>query len=184
MLARHHALVSLAIAAGATSMAAAAPVDLPNTRATLDVDDGWSAIDRTEAMSRAGIVVAYRSGPATWLVITRAAVANTDAWRPQTRDRYVDGIASGLTVGLERSRHTTRIVDGVPTLDVEARHPDGRRVLARVLLMRTYALTAVIEVPRDGDLTRGRRTLQSFRAGPSTGNPAAASSVAPDEPAP
>ncbi|MDX2087290.1 MAG: hypothetical protein SFX73_05550 [Kofleriaceae bacterium] len=141
--------------------AAAEVVDLPNTRATVTLDTTWMPV------AAPGLVAAYKTQSGHLLAITRAQVANADAWRDKTRDAYVEQIERGLIAGSEkRVARKLHVLHGVPTLDVELRTRDGATALIRLLLFRTYALSLAIEIPRRADVKVARAALASFTPPP------------------
>jgi hypothetical protein len=154
------ALVALVVIAGT---AAADVVDLPNTRATVTVDAAWTPV------TAPGLVAAYRTADGVVAAITRAQIPNPDAWRDKTRDAYVGEVERGvLGADLRRTAHDVTKLEGVPTLTLEARRPDGATVLVRILLFRTYALSLAIEVPRGAPAAAARALLASFVPPPAT----------------
>ena len=162
MLARAHALVVLSALA---SSAHAEVVDLPNTLATIDVAPSWRPVTVAPAATARGLVAGYRTDGGLLLAITRAQVPNPDAWRAKTRDAYVDEVARGLLAAIADGKQlarATRDLGGVPALDLEVRRKDGATILVRMLLMRTYALTSLVEVPKGSDLAPARATLATF----------------------
>ena len=146
--------------------ALAEPLDLPGTRATLDLGPTWTPSNAP------GLVAAFRDRGGLTLAITRAPIPNPDAWRRQTREAYAADIERGLAAavpGYRRTRRAVRDLAGVPALELEARRADGATLVLRILLFRTYALALAIEVPQRSDLARARSAAASFTpgAGPS-----------------
>ncbi len=161
------AALAIAAALGARpGPAHATPVDLPATRATLDLPPTWTPA------SAGGLVVAFRAPGGLALAITRAQVPNPEAWRRKTRDAYAADIERGVAgsvPGYRRMRRAVREFAGVPALELEARRADGATLVIRILLFRTYALALAIEVPARGDLALARAAAAAFMpgAGPS-----------------
>ena len=167
-MSRGAGLVAALVAALASLVgpARAAPVDLPATRATLDLPPAWAPA------AGPGLVAAFRAPGGEVLAITRAQVPNPEAWRSTTRDAYAADIERGVAAavpGYRRTRRAVRELAGVPTLELEARRADGVTLVIRILLFRTYALALAIEVPARGDLALARAAASAFMpgAGPS-----------------
>ena len=159
-MARLRALVAGAIALAASS-AAADPIALPNTRATLTIESGWTALPASPRL-----VVAFKGPGGATLAVTRAQVPNPDAWRAKTREAYLDQIERGIAAsirGYRKLAKRTGDVHDVPFLDVEARREDGATIVVRMLLFRTYALGLAIEVPKGTDAAGARAIAKSFQ---------------------
>jgi hypothetical protein len=155
------ALLVLLLVSGAS----ADVVKLPNTRTTVDLPAAWKPVES------AGLVLGAKGPAAELLAITRAPVPNPDAWRAKKRDAYVDQIERGLAAKIKGYKRTSKKlaeINTVPTLDLEARRDDGARVLVRVILYRTYALSLAIEVPKRGAVDGARAIITSFTAPAST----------------
>jgi len=162
-VARLRALVTGAPVALAfcAATAAADVIDLPNTRATVTIDAAWTPV------TAPGLVAAYRTADGLVAAITRAQIPNPDAWREKKRDAYTSEVERGvLGADLKRTARKVALLDGVPTLELEARRPDGATVLVRILLFRTYALSLAIEVPRGAPAAAARALLASFAPPP------------------
>lgn len=145
------------------SIAAAEPITLPNTKATITLGPEWRAVAAT------GVVAGYRTERGLILAITRAQLPNPDAWRTKKRDAYVDQIERGLAASIAGYRRLGKRlgdVNGVPVLDVEAKRKDGATIVVRILLFRTYALSLAIEVPRKGDVAAARAVATTFTPPP------------------
>ncbi len=160
-MARLHALVVALVVgfAPGASPAMAEVVALPNTKATVTLGPEWKPI------TAPALVAAYRTESGLVLAITRARVPNPDAWRSKTRDAYVDEIERGVTAkvpGYKRVSRSFGDVNGVPTLDLEAKRTGGATIVIRVLLYRTYALSLAVEAPRKGDVAAARALTKSF----------------------
>lgn len=144
---------------GLAGPAHAEVLTLPSTKATLDLPATWKRVEAVD-------VVVGAHGPAgEVLAITRAAVPNPDAWRPKTRDAYLDQIEKGLAARVAGYRRVARKVgetNRVPTLDLEAKRADGATIVVRVLMFRTYALSLAIEVPARGAAGHARALAKTF----------------------
>jgi hypothetical protein len=155
-------LDALVVVGALVSAAAADPIALPDTRATLDLDlREWTA---TQTDPAHGLVAAYRSKTDA-LAVTRAPIPNPDAWRAKTRDAYVDELERGLAAAVPEYKRTARTVgdaNGVPVVDIEARTKYGTAMF-RFLLFRTYSLTLALE-PKD--LAHGRAIAHAFTVPP------------------
>jgi hypothetical protein len=142
-VARPHALVAFASFFAplfAWGVAHAEVIDLPDTRAELVLD-----LRTWHAVTKPGLVAGYATDRGERLAITRAQIPNPDAWRAKTRDAYIDQIESGIVAaGYKRTSKKVTTIEGVPVLDLEATHRRGRIVI-RVILFRTYALSLAIE---------------------------------------
>lgn len=136
-VARHHALVVLALLAGT---ARADVIDLPDTYASIELDTRtWHAV------TKPGLVAGYTTERGDLLAITRAQVPNIDAWRSKTRDAYIEQIEKGLSLaGYKPSSKKLTTIEGVPVLDLEGKRRRETIVL-RVILFRTYALSLAIQ---------------------------------------
>lgn len=162
---RPGALLLLATAAALAARAPAATADevkLPSTRAVLDVPRGFTPV--LGASSR-GLVAAYRGDGGVVLAVTRAQIANTDAYRKAARDAYVEQIERGVAGRVKGYRRVARRFGeqhGTPALDLEAKRDDGATIIVRVLLFWTYALALAIEVPPDKDPKVAREIAAKF----------------------
>jgi hypothetical protein len=136
-------------------------LELPRTKARVELPDAWKATPTP------GVVAVYKDGHGAVLAITRADVPNPDAWREKTRQAYADKVERGIRTAIPGYKRTVKKVvsaGGIPALDVEATRDGGATVIIRVLLFRTYALSLAIEVPAKGDLAGARAIAQSFGA--------------------
>lgn len=155
-------LLLLAIVAGRIAVAAAEPVALPGSKALFDVPKTWTPLPRpTEP-----VVAAWQRG-ASVLAVSRAAVPNTSAWIKGSRDGYAQEVERGAVTAVAGTRLLARALadlNGVPTLDLELRRPDGTQLVIRILLFRTYALAATLEVPKGEPLGEARAIVRSLTA--------------------
>ena len=136
-------------------------IELPDTKARLELPDGWEPITAVP-----GLIAAFRSGAAV-LAVTRANVPNTRAWKPASRQAYADEIERGIKASVDGYRRASKklgTANGVPVLDVEARRGNGAHLIVRVLLFRTYALALAIELPAGSELTSARQIASRFAA--------------------
>ena len=141
------------------ALALALLIAFPNTKATLELDDGWKQLERP------ALVAAYEGPAGAFLAVTRAQVPNSDAWRSKKRDAYAAEVAKGALASVKGAKETARKLgdaNGVPVLDLELRRPDGSTIVLRYLLFRTYALALAIELPKGASTTRARAIAQSF----------------------
>ena len=137
-------------------------ITLPNTKATVSVDDGW------KPAAAPSIVAAYRGPRGETLAVTRAQVPNADAWREKTRIAYIDAIERGALSAIRGAKRVSHVVgdaSGVPALDLEVKRDDGATIVLRYLLFRTYALALAIEVPKGVDPKPARTIAESFTVG-------------------
>lgn len=149
----------------AASAAHAEVIKLPNTRTTIDLPAAWKPVENE------ALVLGAKGPSAELLAVTRASVPNPDAWRSKTREAYADHIEKGLAARIKGYKRTSRklaAINSVPTLDLEAKRDDGARILVRVMLYRTYALSLAIEVPKRAALDGARAIVTSFAAPSST----------------
>jgi hypothetical protein len=147
-------IVALTAVAGASTL-----VDLPKTKAQLEIPDGW------QTTPAPGTVAAYRDERGSILAVTRADVPNPDAWKSETKHAYADEIELGLSArvpGYKRVAKKLTTANNIPVLDLEARREGGATLVVRVLLFRTYALALAIEVPKGGDLKAARSIALAF----------------------
>jgi hypothetical protein len=148
-------LVALCVLAGS---AHAERVDLPNTKATLDIPDGWTKVPAK------GPVVAYKRGGSI-LAVARAQVPNPEAWKAKTRDAYLAEIERGAIAavgGQKRLARKAHEVNGVPTLDLEIAREGGSSIVMRVLVFRTYVISTSISVPKGTALDQARAITATF----------------------
>ncbi|MBA3463013.1 MAG: hypothetical protein H0T46_23860 [Deltaproteobacteria bacterium] len=141
------------------ALALALLIAFPNTKATLELPDGWKQLERPT------LVAAYESPGGALLAVTRTQVPNSDAWRTKKRDTYVAEVARGALASAKGAKETARKLgdaNGVPTLDLELRRPDGSIIVLRYLLFRTYALALAIELPKGTDVSRAHAIARSF----------------------
>jgi hypothetical protein len=150
---------SLATLAGAETL-----IELPKTKARLELPDAWKATPMP------GLVAVYKDDRGAVLAVTRADVPNPDAWKSETKQAYADKVERGIRKGIAGYKRTSKklaTVGGVPALDVEATRTGGATVIVRVLLFRTYALSLAIEVPKGGNVAGARAIAQAFAPPPS-----------------
>jgi hypothetical protein len=150
-------LVVLAVIAGTAY--GGTLVELPKTKAVLDLPDGW------QTFAAQGTVAAYKDARGSVLAVTRADVPNPDAWKSETKQAYADEVEVGIRSripGYKRTAKKLTTANGIPALDLEARREGGATVVVRVLLFRTYALSLAIEVPKGGDLKAARIIASAF----------------------
>jgi hypothetical protein len=153
------ALVVVALLAGAAH--ADTVVELPKSKATLTLPDGWNRVKHTYK----GIVEIFKHDNGSTLVVTRADVPNPDAWVSEKKQAYADQVEKGIAKavpGYKRVSKKLGDANGIPALDVEAKREGGAIVVARVLLYRTYSVTLGIEVPRGGDVAGARTIAKAF----------------------
>ncbi len=150
------AVVVLACLGG---VAAADPVALPKTKAVLDVPTGWTKL------ADPSLVIAYKGPAGMILAVTRAAVPNASAWIPASRAAYVAEVERGAIAAVPGQRKLTSrttLANGIPAFDLELRRADGSTIVTRILLFRTYALAATIEIPKGGALEPARAITSQF----------------------
>lgn len=121
-------------------------VELPKSTAHLILADDWKA---TPAPS---IVAAYKRADGALLAVTRAAVPNPDAWSKDKakREAYAEKVAAGVKAAMTGTKKFSKKLgelNNVPALDCEGTK-NGVRVLVRVLMYRTYALSVAVELPQ------------------------------------
>jgi hypothetical protein len=151
---------SLLALAWFASEAHADPVPLPNTKAVLDVPASW-----TKLPAHPDLVVSYKSPAGLVLAITRAKVPNISAWIKESREAYAVEIERGALAAAPNQKKLSRKiseVNGMPVFDLELRRVDGTALVLRVLLFRSYALAATIEVPRGSALEDARAITTRF----------------------
>jgi hypothetical protein len=138
------------------------PVALPNSKALFDVPKTWTK----QADGAEPIVGTWKKGSST-LVVTRVQVPNTSAWIKASRETYakeVEAGALGAVAGTKKLARAFADINGVPTLDLELKRPDGTQRVIRILLFRTYSLAATIEVPKGGALDEARAITKKLTA--------------------
>ena len=64
--------------------------------------------------------------------------------------------------GQRKLASRTTFANGVPAFDLELRRTDGSTIVTRILLFRTYALAATIEIPKGGMLEAARAITSQF----------------------
>jgi hypothetical protein len=136
------------------------PVPLPDTKAQLDVPASWTALP-----THRDLVAAYKSPTGHVLAVTRAKVPNVSAWIKDSREAYAVEIERGaLAAAPDQVKVSRKIseVNGMPAFDLELRRPGGITIVLRVVLFRSYALAATIEVPKGGDVEVARAILARF----------------------
>jgi hypothetical protein len=136
-------------------------VALPNSKATLTLGDGW----KRQTHTFKGIVEIFKHDAGALLVVTRADVPNPDAWVADKKQAYVDKVEAGIKASVPGyKRLAKKVVDanGVPALDLETKRDGGSTIVIRVLLFRTYSVSAAIEVPKGGDVAAARAITKAF----------------------
>jgi hypothetical protein len=116
-------------------------VDIPKSTAHLSVPDDWKAVRGTP------LVAAYKREDGALLAVTRADVPNADAWKPEAKKAYADSVFAGIKASLPTAKKLTMKLgemNNVPALDVEGTR-EGKPIVIRVLMFRTYALSVAIE---------------------------------------
>ena len=116
-------------------------VDIPKSTAHLSVPDDWKAVRGTP------LVAAYTRADGAMLAVTRADVPNADAWKPEAKKAYADSVFAGIKASLPTAKKLTKKlgeINNVPALDVEGTR-EGKAIVIRVLMYRTYALSVAIE---------------------------------------
>jgi hypothetical protein len=159
-LAALHAIAVVALVV--VSARAETIVELPKTKATLTLADGWARVATTPAQK---VVELFKHDKGHLLAITRADVPNPDAWTSEKKQAYADQVEKGIkgkVPGYKRVAKKLGDANGVPALDVEAKRSDGAIVVVRVLLFRTYALSVAVEVPKGGDIAIARDVIKTF----------------------
>lgn len=131
-------LVGLALFA---TPAFADEIDMPKSTAHLSVPDDWKAVRGTP------LVAAYKRDDGALLAVTRADVPNADAWKSDAKKAYADSVFAGIKASLPTAKKLTKKlaeINNVPALDVEGVR-EGKPIVIRVLMYRTYALSLAIE---------------------------------------
>src|SRR5262249_44814974 len=144
------------------------PVPLADTKAQLDVPADWTMLPLHR-----DLVVAYKSPAGHVLAVTRAKVPNLSAWIKDSREAYAVELERGaLAAAPDQVKVSRKIsdVNGMPVFDLELRRPNATLVL-RVLLFRSYALAATIEVPKGADVEVARAILARFAVPKPTDSP-------------
>lgn len=140
-------------------------VALPSTKATIDLPNPW------QTAVADGVVLGAKGPAGEVLAITRAQVPNPEAWRSKQRDAYVDQIEKGVAASIKGYKRVSRKlveVSSVPALELEAQRDDGARIVFRILLFRTYALSLAIEIPKRGSPKPARAIAATFTPAPTT----------------
>ncbi len=153
------AVIALALAA---TVAHAEPVAIPKSKALFDVPSRW-----TKLADNPSLVAAYKSPSGIVLAMTRAAVPNIAAWLKESREAYVLEVENGAVAAAPGARRTARKladINGVPTLDLELKRSDGTTLVLRILLFRSYALAATLEVPKGGSVDEARAITAKLTA--------------------
>jgi hypothetical protein len=161
------------VALVAASARAETVVELPKSKAMLRLADGWKRIGQ---QSQQAVLEIFTHDKGHVLAVTRADVPNPDAWVKDKKQAYADRVERGIkskVPGYKRLAKKLVDANGIPALDVEAKRNDGAVVVVRVLLFRTYAISAAVEVPKGGDLKVARDVVKSF-APPKESEPALA----------
>jgi hypothetical protein len=123
------------------SPAFADEVDVPRSTAHLTVPDDWKAVRGTP------LVAAYKRDDGALLAVTRADVPNADAWKKDAKKAYAESVFAGIKASLPTAKKLTMKLgetNNVPALDVEGTR-EGKPIVIRVLMYRTYALSLAIE---------------------------------------
>lgn len=157
-----------AVAGQSPSAYADTVIDLPKTKARLELPDTWKATPIP------GLLAVYKDDRGAVLAVTRADVPNPNAWKSETKKAYADKVERGLAKsipGYKRVAKKLGTAIGIPALDVEARRRDGATVVVRVLLFRTYALSLAIEVGKGGDVAAARAIARAFAPPPEPAKP-------------
>jgi hypothetical protein len=152
---------ALALVLAVTGVARADLVELPKSRALLDVPSRW-----TKLPDHASLVTSFKSPSGIVLAVTRAQVPNLAAWIKDTRESYVAEVEIGALARARGKKLGRKLADinGVPTLDLEVQRTDGTTLVMRILLFRSYALAATLEVPKGGRLDEARAITGKFTA--------------------
>ena len=158
-------MIRIAVAFAVAVLASVAQADaddvkLPRTVAVLHVPPTWHKVDAPS------LVAAYRTDAGLVLAVTRAQTTNWPAWTPKTRDAYLTQIERGALKNLKRTARKVSEASGVPALDLEARRDDGTTLILRILVFRTYAIAAAVDVPRGGSLADARAVTTTFAPPP------------------
>jgi hypothetical protein len=143
------------------SIASAEPVAIPSSKALFDVPKTW-----TRQPDDPAVVGRWTRGTSV-LAITRAQVPNLGAWIKASRETYVAEVergALGAVAGTKKLARAFADINGVPTLDLELRRPDGTQLVIRYLLFRSYALAVTIEVAKGGSLDEARAIAKKLTA--------------------
>lgn len=146
-------LIGLALLGGFFGLGHADPVELPNTKTTLDVPTTW------KKLAAPALVAAWQGPDGMVLAVARAQVPAVEARNAKTRDAFFDKLERGAIAAVPGQKKLARkIADihGVPVLDLELSRSDGSRVVMRVLLYRTFALSATVAVPKGLSLDTAR----------------------------
>jgi hypothetical protein len=136
-------------------------VEVPKSKATLTLADGWNRVTHTHK----NIVEIFKHDTGALLVLTRADVPNPDAWVADKKQAYADQVEKGIKAsvrGYKRLAKKLGDANGVPALDLEAKRDDGAIIVVRVLLFRTYAVSVAIEMPKGADLALARTAVKTF----------------------
>lgn len=165
------ALANSMLVAVAAVIALAAPahaetvIQVPKSSARLAVDDGWRRVTHTYPDN----IDIYEHERGSRLVLTRADIPNPDAWVDRKRQAYVDQVEKGIArsvAGYKRLARKVGHAGNVPALDLEVKTSRGTTLVIRVLLYRTYSVSAGIEVPEHGDVAAARAILKAFGPAP------------------
>jgi hypothetical protein len=136
-------------------------IELPKTKARLELPDGWSKAEH------AALVAWYKHENGSFLVVSRTDGPNGDAWSDDAKKRqgHADGIERGLQKGItgyKRLRKKLGKANDVPMLELEALRDGGSVVVARVLMFRTHTLGLAIEVPSKSLVPAARAIAATF----------------------
>lgn len=140
-------------------------LELPNTKAQLELPDKWQRVDTKD------LVAHYEHPSGSMLLVLRNDAPNPDMWSAPTppKQRYVDGIERGVreaTPGYRLVRKKLGTAAGVPVFDLESTGKDGTTYVYRFLLFRTYSMTLSIKVPKKGDVAVARAIATKFSPPP------------------
>lgn len=155
------AILAIVAIAVLVARASAEPVAIPNSKALFDVPKTWSRQPDDPAL-----VGAWKRGTSV-LAVTRAQVPNLGAWIKASRETYVAEVERGAIAAVAGTKKLARALadlNGVPTLDLELRRPDGSQLVIRYLLFRSYALAVTIEVAKGGALDEARAIAKKLTA--------------------
>ena len=139
-------------------------IELPKTKARLELPEGWTKAEQP------ALVATYKHENGSVLVVSRTDAPNGDAWSDDAKKRqaHADAIERGLQKGIpgyKRLRKKLGKANDVPMLELETTRDGGSVVVARILMFRTYALALGIEVPSKS-LVPGARAITATFAPP------------------
>lgn len=146
------------------SVASAEPIEIPKSKALFDVPKTWTR--QPLGPDEPALVGVWKRGSSI-LAVTRAQVPNLGAWIKASRETYASEVEKGALAAVAGTKKLARAfadINGVPTLDLELRRPDGTQLVIRVLLFRSYVLTATIEIAKGGSLDEARAITRKLTA--------------------